>query len=297
MLNLKKTAVAVLALGSSAVFAGTMGPVCAPGNVTVPCEKMAWDVGGQALYLQPTFNPNFLNTEPTTATEGASQPWGWGFQIEGSYHFNTGNDINANWYHLNNAQSYNVDGLNYGVVRPSWDAVNVEMGQLVEFGDMKSIRFHGGVQYGRVRTGVQMIEPTDPLASGGAWDVTYNGFGPRFGADMRYGLGNGFGIYGKAATAILAGTTSNSISSYLGSAYTANSATAIIPEVEGKLGIDYTAALAMGDLTMDIGWMWVNYFNVAQPNPNYNDYFVYTFSQQDFGLQGLYFGMKWLGNI
>src|SRR3990167_8564006 len=132
MLNLKKTAVAVLALGSSAVFAGTMGPVCTPGNVTVPCEKTAWDVGGQALYLQPMYNSNFVATGGLSGADrqAAAQSWGWGFQIEGSYHFNTGNDIDVNWYHLNNSQSLTLGNGLIASVRPEWDQVNVELGQI-----------------------------------------------------------------------------------------------------------------------------------------------------------------------
>jgi hypothetical protein len=98
MLKLKKTAVAVLALGSSAVFAGTMGPVCAPGNVTIPCEKTAWDLGAQALYLQTSiagdaFYDNAHTVSPNASgstsiyhetSTGSQGNWGWGFMVEGS---------------------------------------------------------------------------------------------------------------------------------------------------------------------------------------------------------------------
>ena len=100
MLNLKKTALAVIALGSTAAFAGTMGPVCSAVNVTVPCETCAWDFGGRALYLQSaTFQPSsqvsFYN-KGATGSYGVNPQWGWGFQLEASYHYGTGNDMNLN---------------------------------------------------------------------------------------------------------------------------------------------------------------------------------------------------------
>src|SRR3990167_10546857 len=166
MLNLKKTAVAVLALGSSAVFAGTMGPVCAPGNVTIPCEKTAWNVGAQALFLQPVYQlegnyPQVATNSPATQSNSpaanitanyqtATAPYQWGFMVEGSYHFGMGNDVNLNWYRVHNTEGVRNPTFDNNHTPPAgtgaaaqnrvfqsesasanvqWDQVDVELGQ------------------------------------------------------------------------------------------------------------------------------------------------------------------------
>lgn len=335
MLNLKKTAVAVLALGSSAVFAGTMGPVCAPGNVTVPCEKTAWNVGAQALYLQPVYalegnypqviqNNGAITLDHAVNYQQANSPYQWGFMVEGSYHFGMGNDVNVNWYRVHNTTSVSNPAFNgdaalgnsstysqSATANPQWDQVDVEMGQHIDFGDMKSIRLHGGVEYARVTT--QYSTQANVLAYDETANSSYNGFGPRGGVDAKYQLGNGFSVYGKGAGSILVGPSSFNNSSVVNSVANSSafgSSTLIVPELEGKLGVNYDYAMAQGDLTLDIGWMWINYFNAQQNAVNVNGV---TQGQDapgaaqgpargfksttDFGLQGLYFGGKWTGNV
>ena len=113
-----------------------------------------------------------------------------------------------------------------------------------------------------------------------------------------------FGLYANAATAILVGRESFKQSTPLvpiynpaGSTFSA-SHTSIVPELEVKLGAKYSHLMQRGTLDLDVGWMWDNYFNaleapfnIFQTNGGLNPV------ASNFGLQGLYFGLKWTGNV
>jgi hypothetical protein len=340
MLNLKKTALAVIALGSTAAFAGTMGPVCSAVNVTVPCENTAWDFGGRALYLQPTSDVGY-GTRTTTqntasVTTGANPAWGWGFQLEGSYHYSTGNDFNLNWYHFRSGGSTNVLGANVngfvanklfpgsGVtglaagtatsVSPAWDQVNMEFGQHVDFGENKFARLHGGMNFSRVAASgyqfTQLASNTAAVTTGPYktenYSSVYNGFGPRVGMDLNYEWGNGVGVYATGALSVLAGSSKASVTraNWVTTADGFNNGfnrSAVIPELDAKLGAMYTYAMAQGDLSLDIGWVWAHYTNaligVHSDSLSTTQLSQFDKTTNDFGIQGLYFGMKWVGNV
>ncbi len=102
-LRLKKIAMVVFILGSSAGFASSMGPAYTEGNVTVPSVYPLWTFSAQALYLQPNYSgidfygviedANFSAVD----FQKVNDKQAWGFKLEGTYHFYTGNDLNLNW--------------------------------------------------------------------------------------------------------------------------------------------------------------------------------------------------------
>lgn len=228
MFSLKKISLAVILLSGHSVFAGTMGNVCTPSNLTTPCDYAGWKVGGRALYLQPSYSDNgFLGAISTTSVVGtvasasdnfvSSQKWDWGFMIEGDYQFNNGNDLNLNWYHWNNTThlNYNTAGnqnftdgyLTYvgnttASWKPQWDAVNLEFGERINFPSSGFVHFYGGGQWARITAkgtisaagAITLVGPSLTLTGAGAsinnTHIGFNGFGPRVGADLVYDFGN-----------------------------------------------------------------------------------------------------------
>ena len=311
-MKLKTTLSMLLALSASTAFSGTMGPVCSKQNVETPCEATAWDFGARALYLQPGYTDTQLAGERTfTATNGATETirkpedYGWGFFVEGSYHFNHGNDFNLNWYHLDNtyraSSTFAAGGSFSGTTNPQWDAANFEFGQQLHVGDDSGMRVHGGVQYARVyisRSFSSVVNAASPfnLPLGltlGQQTRSYNGFGPRIGVDLVHAFPNtwvdGFDVYANGAIALLAGSSKSSAQNTRRPGLYSSKTDLVVPEMDIKLGINYKHAVYHGDLTLDAGWMWVDYFSLLRQGN--------STTMEDVSFQGLFFGLKWMGNF
>lgn len=286
MLKLKKAAIAVLALSSSAVLAGTMGAVCTPGAVSVPCDRNAWEIGGHALYLEAVHTGPFsyLGTIGSVLNS-IDAGWDWGFALETTYHYGSGNDVNVAWNHVAFNANHFVSVADVRRYETNWDAVNAEFGQTVVLSSTNKVRIHSGIQYAQINSSLNR----GITATG--FNSDYNGFGPRLGIDMNYGFGNGFELYGKSAAALLVGTSSFSdliaINTFSGSY------TKVVPEFDAKLGINYAYPLAQGDLIFDAGYLWMNYLNIHQNTVNSNG----NVGSGGFAASGPYVGLRLIGNV
>lgn len=313
---MKKTALSLLILNSSLSFAGTMGPVCTPENVTVPCASTYWDFGIQALYLKPTYSGNqYWYNFSGYQTDGENNyfnkkkaDWDWAFRLEGAYHFGTGSDLAINWTHFDHGSttpgityisliSGKTLGFVYDTTKLHWDAVNAEIGQHADFGVFKNIRYHAGVHYAYLKRNdyapLSIFDPTlaTTIISANRTSERFSGAGPRAGIDLAYSLTDSFAIYGKFAGALVIGNNKVDDTSGPGQGAFAHSSTLeVIPEFEGKLGLTYTHDISQGRLVADAGYMIVNYFNVFELPAN-----VATATSLAF--QGPYLGLKWIGTI
>ncbi|WED43024.1 Lpg1974 family pore-forming outer membrane protein [Legionella cardiaca] len=314
---LKKTTLAILCMATSSfVSAGTMGPACVPGDVTVPCEAKKWDIGAQALYLQPIYSAQRgYEYRPNSNVKGIDDDWAWGYRLEGSYHFNTGNDITMTWVHFDSEDSRQSG---FAGVTPftgllevpfditfndRFDQVNLVMGQHVDMGLLKNARFYAGLQYARIRIDTDYIYAlTLPgVAPAGVVqdrDTDFNGVGPVIGIDYSYDLAHGFSVTANGAASVLYGTTRLNDSFVFApnglvpvSIYASKKA--VVPGVQAKLGLNYACELTQGVLNIEGGYQVIDYFDALQTR----DICCGRLKNSDFGLYGPYLGAKWVGNI
>ncbi|MCW8387276.1 Lpg1974 family pore-forming outer membrane protein [Fluoribacter dumoffii] len=315
------------ALGMGMANAGTMGPVCNPDNVTVPCPCNAWEIGISALYLQPTTNSPLLNPTILSLNGGSyhglksKSAWDWGFLLQGGYHFNTGNDLNLNWLHFNGNSSKNFvvsfpvsteipDITNTAHLKydTDVDVVNLELAQSSDFGRKTNIRFYGGGQY--VNSEIKRTErnyektrftPTDTLFQYSTTHTKFQGAGPRVGIDMTHKLNYGFSLFAQSATALLLGERKAKLSgaNLSGLASTSFSAYAkrsrIIPELEAKLGLNYQWMTPNnGTFSLMGGWMWQHYLNMFLMPPGGRTNLSPVVTQNDFAMDGPFIKGKWV---
>ncbi len=345
MFKLKVTAATILALVSSMVFAKDTEKTCMPGNVATPCDSNAWEISASALYLQPSFGGNGLGYSSYSNYAGADNQgiiitnngintihnvtpeWDYGFQIEGAYYYNAGNDIKLNWYHLHE----NVDGqLPFGTlfsgsadgfyagnieVATKWDAVNLEVGKRINLTPYTLLHIAAGLQYASIKN-TFTNHPKLFLTSGPYFtstdDLSFSGIGPRLGWDLSYTLGRGVGIYAKMAGSLLVGTAKQDIAGYLDVVnahygliifgipnYHFSYDNVVVPEIEGKVGLTYEHNFANSSLGIDLGYLWMNYIHAIA---SYTGVGIVASSvgvpdTTNFDLNGLFLTLKWKINM
>lgn len=338
MLKLKRIILAIFGMvSSSLIFADGINPAS---------DHDPWSFGVTALYLQPSFGGNGLGYSSFSnysgnddnghfvGVNGASDhinninpQWGWGFQLDGAYRFNTKNDVNIQWYHLNNntngylptgsVLSASDDGFYAGRLQLAqyWDAVNLEMGHAIPFDENKIIHLHGGLSYANIKntfTNYPQLYPTSAPLFTTTDTMTYNGVGPRIGADFGYTIWHGLGLYAKTAGSLLVGQTQQNISGFQNYTnaiygpqpygtpnYSHSHNGVVVTELEAKLGVKYDYQFAQGNvLSFDLGYLWINYLNAISSYTGVgivgtaDGASIGTNTTANFDLNGLYFGVK-----
>lgn len=293
----RKCLVAALLTCNAIGFAGAMGHEGDTKDV-----DQVWSVGAQALYLQPAYTgsfsalPNTIVATDTYVKNYIAPNWGWGFLLEAAYSFHPDHQLLLSWYHYDHTTDFGykfLSNANHDVytITPKWDAVNLELGKNVNLGEKSRVSLLGGLQYahigssffdsGTTLTGIPGSESIN------AW---YNGVGPRIGANLFYDVMHDLSVYAKGATTMLVGNGSFiQADAFDTSTNSSGTKSLIIPEVELKLGAVYSHAIAQGNVSLNAGYMFVNYFNVLLSNE--------VGSEANFALNGPYIGAQWTGNI
>jgi len=331
MLSVKQLfAATLISINASPIFAGAMGSLPEPWEFgAFALFLQAVDDGNAGYSSFTNYGTDALGNDREVSgainhLRDLREKWRWGFKLAGRYHFQGSNDLNLNWYHFNHTGhgrlptntlfAGGVAGLYAGMlsVKHAWDAVNLEFAHSLPLEGRRRIRFYAGLQFAAITntfTNYPSLYPNGPALFTTTDNITFRGFGPRIGGDFAYGFCHSFFIYAKPAASLLVGrgrqavtgyqdyTNSFGVTQYSISNFTQRQSPMVVPELETRLGMDYRYALQNSEILFDLGYLWqtylqalVNYTAIGYPGSSTG-----VPSTGNFTLNGLYFGLKWIG--
>ena len=259
--------------------------------------------------------------------QSVTNDWNWGGEVDVSYMFpGSSRDISGSYTYLNQDGSDNVfgpanilglegvGGLGSGTtneaeanVDQTVNAATLTFGQLLTVGNRVSLHPFGGLQFADIDTTNTVTYETENQVTGiDTQDARYKGesefegIGPRAGIDAAVHLGNNFSVVGTFAGALLVGNMDSEFKfagtgsgSAIPTEYDNDSYTAVVPELDAKLGLDYMYAFNPNtSMNIQVGYEVVNYFN-AENNDSFDSVAVNSVNNaSDFNYNGPYLRLQ-----
>lgn len=315
-----------------------------PFSVTIPNQQGGFSFGGNVLWLRPSAENSTYNVFIDTPRipleliklfnnfKAVNPGYHWGFDVMLDYRIPcTGNDITLNWTHLgwthdnssatNNFHLYDDPVPVYlqldsaSELQFKYDAVDLDLGQRVNFGDYFNFRLFTGLrgvdlqQEKHSTYAFTFTSPVEPLGPGPQLSIIsdqeskFRGIGPQMGIEGRYCLGYGFGLDANFEFSALVGRVDGSSTTICSDntpdpdiskiIFTSDPGkkTRFVPAVDISLGADYTFNFnncSRSSLIIQGGYKVIHYWNVS-------DLFATSMggiNGRNIGFDGPYLGLK-----
>lgn len=221
---------------------------CSEGHATVPCNHQDWEFGADLLYLRA--DDSTIGVNRGNVVNDWQPDFGFGFRLNGAYHFAAGKDLSLSWTHFKKTTSKNAlltdeDATTQAFVpvvdESKLNMVQLRLGQKIDVGDAFDLHVNAGVMVAHADNNIQINGPDDA--------TNYRGIGPTVGLDSSYQLTQNAGVFanftfGLLYTKILTANIEQVLlESYGNDLYT-----------EIQLGVECQRQLAGGNVEARLGW-------------------------------------------
>lgn len=319
-------ALSMLGLAATALAGAPGNNMVIPSGVDLiaPSSTGTWSFGLEALYMQSNSTyqyapPAGLDVDTVIQNKDVGNDWNWGVEGDISYMFaGSSRDISLSYTHIDFSDSDSINttplppiigvGTDTGHMDQQYNNADLTFGQLFTVGNRVSLHPFGGVQFADIdntdkssfSVPFTIGDDTSILNINDKIHSDFVGAGPRAGMDGSVQLGSGFSIVGTMAGALLVGNMDakvTQVASFLGASATAevkpDSYTAVVPELDAKLGLDYMYAFNPTiSMNAQVGYQVVNYFNAVDNDLNDIASVNSVNNTTDFNYHGPYFRLQ-----